>query len=160
MASTSSFIRPAEEGDFESLKAFTEGFGPASNEKDEYMRRLNHVRVLIEQNASTEQSTPDKLVGWIETLKYSAPATVTRIDTLAIHPDHRRRGHATALLQDAQSRAISERVETMDLRARRDNVAAVKLYEKFGFREAEQWHVNSTSVRMVKDLRSIGSTEP
>ena len=55
------------------------------------------------------------------------------INTLAVTPGERRRGHATRLLRFVFRDAIAEGVRRATLEVRRSNEAALKLYERLGF---------------------------
>lgn len=56
--------------------------------------------------------------------------------TLGIHPDHRRQGHAAALVAAFELCAKDQGVEDMFLEVAATNKAAIALYERHGFREA------------------------
>ena len=56
------------------------------------------------------------------------------IATLAVHPDFRRRGIASALLRFALNEASKEGAVTALLEVRAGNAAAIALYRRFGFR--------------------------
>jgi ribosomal-protein-alanine N-acetyltransferase len=56
------------------------------------------------------------------------------IATFAIHPAFRRIGLATRLLGEALLEAAREGVELVYLEVRRSNLAAIHMYEKFGFK--------------------------
>ncbi len=53
---------------------------------------------------------------------------------LAVHPYHRRRGVASALVEEIEWRAIGEQLAFIDLEVRPSNAAARALYESMGFR--------------------------
>jgi len=55
------------------------------------------------------------------------------ITNIAVHPDFQRRGVASALLQRVLSNAKACGIEACTLEVRRNNLAAQKLYEKYGF---------------------------
>ena len=55
------------------------------------------------------------------------------INTLAVREDVRRRGHATRLLRFVFAEAVVAGAEHATLEVRRSNVAALRLYERFGF---------------------------
>jgi len=57
------------------------------------------------------------------------------IMNLAVHPQHRRRGIARALLKEALSRARTLGAEVAWLEVRPSNLAAQALYESFGFKK-------------------------
>ena len=72
-----------------------------------------------------------ELVGYLVCSRYD---TVWHIMNIAVDPDRRRRGIATALLQ-----ALLERVgrdAPVTLEVRHSNTGAIALYERFGFRSA------------------------
>ncbi len=54
---------------------------------------------------------------------------------LASHPEHRRRGHARALLAALVEHARSQRKRFVLLEVRRSNQAAITLYESLGFEQ-------------------------
>lgn len=61
-------------------------------------------------------------------------STVARIYSLAVDPVSRRQGIADALLQAASACAAAENCDRVRLEVRPSNKAAVKLYERLGFR--------------------------
>ena len=72
-----------------------------------------------------------ELVGYLVCSRYD---TVWHVMNIAVDPDRRRRGIATALLQ-----ALLERVgrdAPVTLEVRHSNTGAIALYERFGFRSA------------------------
>ncbi len=58
------------------------------------------------------------------------------INTLAVAPAERRRGHATRLLRHVMAEAASRRAIRATLEVRASNAAALALYERLGFRVA------------------------
>jgi ribosomal-protein-alanine N-acetyltransferase len=56
------------------------------------------------------------------------------INTLAVAPEFRRRGYATALLQSVMAEAEREGAVKATLEVRASNTAALGLYERLGFR--------------------------
>jgi len=55
------------------------------------------------------------------------------VNTLAVRNDQRRRGHATRLLRHVFDQSLAEGARRATLEVRRSNVAALNLYERFGF---------------------------
>ncbi len=61
--------------------------------------------------------------------------TVWHVMNVAVDPEHRRRGAATALLAELYSR-VGDRRARYTLEVRRSNDVAIHLYEREGFRAA------------------------
>ena len=73
----------------------------------------------------------DEIIGYLVCSRYD---TVWHVMNVAVDPDRRRRGIATALIQ-----ALIERVgddAPLTLEVRRSNTGALALYERLGFRSA------------------------
>lgn len=58
--------------------------------------------------------------------------------TVAIDPDHRRRGHGAALLQEYELSAAQRGARTSFLEVSAENVAAIALYQSAGYQQAGQ----------------------
>lgn len=65
----------------------------------------------------------------------SVAGDVTELQRVAVHPAHRRVGHATRLLADVARRAAADGSARLLLEVREDNVAALSLYAARGFVE-------------------------
>ncbi len=74
----------------------------------------------------------DKMLGYIVCSRYD---TVWHIMNVAVDPIHRRKGIATALLNDL-IRRIDDEQARYTLEVRESNVGAIALYERYGFRAA------------------------
>ena len=72
-----------------------------------------------------------RIVGYLICSRY---ADVWHLMNIAIDPPARRRGIATALLEEMIARAGSDASYTLEVRP--SNVHAIALYERFGFRSA------------------------
>jgi ribosomal-protein-alanine N-acetyltransferase len=72
------------------------------------------------------------MLGYLVCSRYD---TVWHIMNVAVDPDHRRTGIATAMLGDL-FRRIDARTARFTLEVRESNVAAIELYERYGFRAA------------------------
>lgn len=59
-----------------------------------------------------------------------------QIQNVTVHPDHRRRGLAAHLIEDALCYAIECGAESAFLEVRPSNLPARRLYEQLGFRKA------------------------
>jgi ribosomal-protein-alanine N-acetyltransferase len=73
-----------------------------------------------------------ELAGYLVCSRYD---TIWHIMNVAVDPDRRRRGIASALLTRLLDR-IDDRYAQFTLEVRRSNEGAVALYEAFGFRSA------------------------
>jgi [ribosomal protein S18]-alanine N-acetyltransferase len=73
-----------------------------------------------------------RLVGYLICSRYD---TVWHVMNVAVDPEHRRRGAATALLAELYSRVGDQRAR-YTLEVRRSNDVAIHLYEREGFRAA------------------------
>lgn len=76
----------------------------------------------------------DELVGYV--LADRRGGNIGWISSIAVHPDHRRRGLASKLLLEAEAGLSTERIR---LTLRRSNTGALGLYRKHGYVEAEVW---------------------
>jgi ribosomal-protein-alanine N-acetyltransferase len=61
---------------------------------------------------------------------------VAWIATIAVHPDHRRKGIGGKLLEEAEAQSD---LAHMRLTVRRSNRPAINLYHNFGYREVDIW---------------------
>jgi ribosomal-protein-alanine N-acetyltransferase len=73
-----------------------------------------------------------RMVGYVVCSRYD---TVWHIMNVAVDPDQRRTGVATALL-DALLQRVGDSQARYTLEVRESNAAAIALYERFGFRSA------------------------
>jgi ribosomal-protein-alanine N-acetyltransferase len=73
-----------------------------------------------------------ELVGYLVCSRYD---TVWHVMNVAVDPDRRRRGIATALIE-ALLASVGDRDAQITLEVRRSNTGALALYERFGFRSA------------------------
>ena len=63
------------------------------------------------------------------------PADQAELLTLAVHPDFRRRGVATAIIRELNSHAVGRGAESWVLDVAEDNQSARRLYLSLGFTE-------------------------
>lgn len=57
------------------------------------------------------------------------------IMNVAVHPDHRRKGIAQALIHALENHLKQRGVESLTLEVRASNIPAISLYQKLGFQE-------------------------
>ncbi len=74
-----------------------------------------------------------ELVGYLVLSRY---VDAWHVMNVAVEPAHRRRGVASALLGSSSRRAIRDAQRGYTLEVRVSNVAAIALYERFGFAPA------------------------
>ena len=72
----------------------------------------------------------DRVVGYIGSQSVPPESDVMN---LAVHPEYRRRGLGTALLNTLEQRLVLRGVTVLALEVRRSNADAIALYEKHGF---------------------------
>lgn len=77
----------------------------------------------------------DELVGLLDVTVLGSLAT---IDTIAVHPDHQRRGVATAMLTQALPRATAVGATVIDAWTR-DDEPALRWYRARGFQESDHY---------------------
>jgi ribosomal protein S18 acetylase RimI-like enzyme len=77
--------------------------------------------------------------GWAATLlsypRYVASSSEAYVERLVVSSEHRKQGMARALLDAAEALARESGKETVGLHVTGDNVAALKLYESYGYEE-------------------------
>lgn len=88
----------------------------------------DHSHILV---ATVEVDGEKKIIGYI---CWWIIEDEIHILNLAIHPDFRRKGVASALLENLVSYAYENRISLLTLEVRRFNSPAIQLYKKFGFR--------------------------
>lgn len=85
-------------------------------------------------------------------LDVSVPGPTATIDTVVVHPDHRGRGIATALLAEAVRRLERGGVRTLDAWTREDE-PALRWYALSGFVETERYlHVHASAHEVTTAL--------
>jgi ribosomal-protein-alanine acetyltransferase len=85
-------------------------------------------------------------------------ALVGHILTIDVLPSHRRRGIAQMLLQKIEEIFKERGVKSCRLEVREDNVAALKLYQKLGYKKVarlEHYYGNVHGICFRKDLSKL-----
>jgi len=87
---------------------------------------------------------------------YRQGSPAARLYSLIVHPTARGRGIAAALLEHAEQAALDCGCLLMRLEVRENNLAAIALYEKYGYQvtghTANYYHDQSSAIRMRKAL--------
>ncbi len=79
-----------------------------------------------------------------------------QITNVATHPDHRRCGYAEAALAALLAEARARDLAFVTLEVRESNVAAIRLYEKFGFEtvgKRPRFYTRPTEAALLMQLR-------
>jgi ribosomal-protein-alanine N-acetyltransferase len=125
------FIRPMQIEDLEAVQAIDRlSFSmpwPASAYKYELEENPLSMLWVAEEDPTTGET---QIVGLIVVWFIVDEA---HIATIAVHPDHRNKGYAKALLATALRAAISKGYLKATLEVRANNTVAQSLYRHFGF---------------------------
>ena len=97
-----------------------------------------------------------KIVGFIIGMIYLERNSLTgHILTIDISPIHRRKGTAQKLLQEIEKIFTEKGVKACRLEVREDNIAALRLYQKFGYKKVaklKNYYGNAHGIYLKKDL--------
>ena len=96
-----------------------------------HMLTRANAAVLVEERAG-------RIVGDVVVL-FSRATSVARLYSLAVAADMRGQGVAKSLLHAAEQVAWSKHRAYMRLEVRKDNTAAISLYERHGYRRFGEW---------------------
>lgn len=105
------------------------------------------------------------IIGYVLVL-YRSGTNLARLYSIAIHPDWQGQGWSQKLLKQAEQVAADKQCVYLRLEVKVDNVAALKLYEKNGYktlsRIAEYYEDGTDAFRMEKRLHAsaLKSTQP
>jgi ribosomal-protein-alanine N-acetyltransferase len=88
--------------------------------------------ICLAAEVATDEGDGREIVGYLVCSRYD---TVWHVMNIAVDPDRRRRGIASALIE-ALLRIVGDRDAQITLEVRRSNAGALALYEGFGFRSA------------------------
>lgn len=95
---------------------------------------LDEIRRATPRSRQRVRVEPDRHDGTVVGMSIVGAAQQRGyLQRLAVHPDHRRRGHATALVADALTWLCSRRMADCLVNTAVTNDAALALYERFGF---------------------------
>jgi len=125
------------------------------------LSRRNFRHLLKHGNADIWVSEAHDALAGNVVLFYRRHARVARIYSLVVHPEHQRRGVARALMQAAESAALTRGCHTMRLEVRADNTTAIALYQRLGYVVAasiENFYEDGTNaLRLSKPLIGIAA---
>jgi len=97
-----------------------------------------------------------EIVGFIiGTIFLERNSLTGHILTIDISPIHRRKGTAQKLLQEIEKIFKEKGVKACRLEVREDNIAALRLYQKFGYKKVaklKNYYGNAHGIYLKKDL--------
>ncbi len=106
---------------------------------DQLSRRNFHWMIARAHSALRVAMTGDRLAGYVLVL-FHAGTSLARIYSVAVNPDCRGQRIGERLLAAAEEAALDADCAWMRLEVRPDNVAAIRLYEKHGYRQFGVYH--------------------
>jgi ribosomal protein S18 acetylase RimI-like enzyme len=122
--------------------------------KSEMWTLLDYIGLLSLPDIIKLKAIKDDLMIGFVALEDKKRSSMAQVMTLAIHPDFRQQGIATQLLLQAES--LIQFANSIELVARIDNFAAIKLYEKYGYVKdnilTNYYRDGVTGQRMVKKI--------
>jgi ribosomal-protein-alanine N-acetyltransferase len=101
-----------------------------------------------------------KVIGYVDFWRVGPEV---HLITIGVHPDFRKRGVGTQLIEFMLGEARKNRVETVSLDVRPSNLPGLKLYEKFGFRQAgirRRYYQDNDEDALVLSLHLKDSEQP
>jgi ribosomal protein S18 acetylase RimI-like enzyme len=124
-------IRDAEDGDLAGLNALE-----ARSFASDRMAPQNLKRLLRRQSARLRVAASggiDAIHGYHLVL-FREGSSVARLYSIAVDDHHRGRGLGRRLLDDAEAVAAARKATVLRLEVREDNLSAIRLYERRGYR--------------------------
>jgi ribosomal-protein-alanine acetyltransferase len=105
--------------------------------KSEAFTKQHIAQLLTNQNCiSLIAKEDDKIIGFIiGMLNFEDNILTGHILTIDVSPSHRRKGVGIKLLQELEKIFKNKQVKVSRLEVREDNVAALNLYQKLGYRK-------------------------
>lgn len=125
--------------------------------KKEAFTKQQIAHLLTNYNSvSLVAKTDNEIVGFIiGTIDIERNALAGHVLTLDISPHHRRKRIAQRLLREIEKIFREKGVKTCHLEVREDNVAALRLYQKFGYQKVaklEGYYGNAHGIYLRKNL--------
>lgn len=124
-------IRHASTADLPALLALENSFTGDQLRREHFRHLLTHARADVWLCAATDESLGNAIV------LYRAGSRRARLYSLVVAPWARGRGIARTLLETAKQAAAVRGCRSMTLEVRCDNVPAINLYRKLGYRFIE-----------------------
>ncbi len=110
--------------------------------KSEAFTRQQIAHLLTNQNCiSLIARENDEIIGFIIGMVYIEDNVLTgHILTIDVSPNYRRKGIGIKLLLELERIFIDKQVKVSRLEVREDNVAAISLYQKLGYKKVGKLH--------------------
>lgn len=101
----------------------------------------------VEGGAKQAQLVLDNICSCLCTIYHNGKARIMVIDSVETVETHRHRGYGQKLMKEVIAFAKSQRIDAVELVVNQDNAAAIRLYEKTGFKR-----VNKFFYRLILNL--------
>lgn len=123
-------VRRAELSDLDNLVALEQAsFASDRLSRAQYRRHLDSGSALVLVASANHRRFLGTAVVF-----FRKGSTVARLYSLASKPDARGKGVGTALVEAVEATARRRRCRALRLEVRTDNLAAIRLYERMGYR--------------------------
>ncbi|MEM2368297.1 MAG: ribosomal protein S18-alanine N-acetyltransferase [Candidatus Bathyarchaeia archaeon] len=125
--------------------------------KKEAFTKEQIARLLLDQNCISLIAKHEKeIIGFIVGIVYAEDdTTIGHILTIDVSPRYHRRGVGTKLLQEMEKIFKDKNVKMIRLEVREDNIAALNLYDKLGYkkiRKLRRYYGDAHGLLLVKKL--------
>ncbi|MBK7541043.1 MAG: GNAT family N-acetyltransferase/peptidase C39 family protein [Candidatus Competibacteraceae bacterium] len=102
------------------------------------LSRRSFRHLLTHGNAAILLDDQERQIRGYVLLLFSRGTSMARLYSIAVHPDHGRRGIGDRLLEAAEAAALERDCVSMRLEVRRDNPASLALFRRHGYRQFEE----------------------
>jgi [ribosomal protein S18]-alanine N-acetyltransferase len=148
-------IRDADDADLDGLNAL-EGRSFASDR----MARRNIRRLIDQKSASLRVAAGKDGVHGYHLVLFRKDSSIARLYSIAVDDRRRGAGLGRRLLADAEAVAAARRKRALRLEVREDNLSAIRLYERRGYRligrYARYYADKADALRYEKPLAGSG----
>lgn len=100
--------------------------------------RRSFRHLLTHGNALTLLDECDGQIRGYVLLLFSQGTSMARLYSIAVHPDHARRGIGDRLLEAAEAASVERDCVSMRLEIRRDNASSLSLFRRHGYRQFKE----------------------
>ena len=125
--------------------------------KEEAFKKQHIASLLTNYNSiSLVAKINDRIVGFIlGIIHFERNYLIGHILTIDVSPQYRRRGVAQSLLREIEKIFREKGVKSCRLEVREDNIAALRLYQKLGYKKVarlKNYYENAHGIYLKKDL--------